>query len=81
VSAARRRLDELLAGRAVAGLTRAEDAELARLLPGLDDADETAFERTAAALLVALTEPADPMPASLRARLEQSAREFEGEPG
>lgn len=56
------RLIELLAGEALADLSPEEQRELDTLVTGLDDADRTCMQRTAAALT--LTEP-EPLPAGL----------------
>lgn len=72
------RLSELLADRALHGLSEAEQAELQSLLDrhGLTG-EEDAFDRAAAAAHLAMSPDPEPMPASLRRRLEAAADEFQ----
>lgn len=70
------RLLDLLADRSVFGLEAAEERELAGLLRGRAGGDPEEFERLAAATAVAAHAPAADMPATLRARLHDDARQF-----
>lgn len=74
-----KRLAELLAQRAVDGLTGSETSELDRLLAKYPGADEYVLDNTASALLLASTLRPEPLPASLSARLEQHAACFANE--
>lgn len=65
------RIEELRTDRALSGLTRDEEAELARLAPGGED-DE--FELAAAGVALAELGPLEPMPRELAARVEADAR-------
>jgi len=68
------RLDELLADQALVGLTSEERAELDGLLAGSPEADESGYERAAAAALLALTGFEDePLPPGLRRLVESGA--------
>jgi hypothetical protein len=68
------RLDELLADRALEGLSPEEQRELDLLLSKSSDVDAEAFDRTAAAIDLALGEQRfEPMPARLRERVAASA--------
>lgn len=68
------RLEELLADRAVQGLSPSETQELEGLLAKFPDADPDAFEYAAAALDLALFKTAfEPMPARLRESVESTA--------
>jgi hypothetical protein len=71
-----RRIDELLLKRATSGLTRAEEAELERLLEAHPGLDTEAYELGAAAVLLAALDLGDPLPQRLRAKIEQSATEL-----
>jgi hypothetical protein len=67
---------ELLCDRALAGLDAAEAAELDRLLAEAGEVDPLDLDLAAAAIdLGAFDEPLEPLPASLRARIEASAAE------
>lgn len=68
------RFDELRAGRAMGDLSHEEMAELEKLAAGTDLHDDLEFDLLAAAIEVeALRDSAEPLPASLRARLEKHA--------
>jgi len=67
--AARIRLEELLAQRSTEGLDPADAAELERLSTRFPDVDTTAFDRIAATIWLAVSRPADAMPAGLRERI------------
>lgn len=69
------RLEELLADRAMIGLTVLEEDELARLLAETAPEVEQEYELAAAALDRALAPRPEPLPAALRARLVAAARE------
>lgn len=78
----RERLLELLADRAVQGLSAPEAAELERLLeivPGAR-AEADAFDLAAAAADLAMAGPIEPMPESVRAALRQQAESFAARP-
>jgi hypothetical protein len=79
-SAARERLDELLLTRATEGLGATEAQELARLLAAERNVDETAYERAAAAICLAVLGGRREVPPALRARLELSARDLSANP-
>src|SRR5688572_26791583 len=68
-----KRLAELLAQRAIDGLTGSETNELDRLLAKYPGADELAIDNTASALLLASTLRPEPLPESLLLRLEKHA--------
>jgi hypothetical protein len=69
------RLADLLAQEATEGLGATEKAELERLLAAHPEADREAFERVAAALMLAGELDTEPLPAGLRGRLvEQGER-------
>lgn len=70
------RLVELLVQRATDGLSANEQVELNRLLAQGNYSDAEQFEATAAALLLASSLEDEPMPASLKGRLEQQADAF-----
>jgi hypothetical protein len=70
------RLVELLVQRATEGLSANEQVELNRLLAEGKYSDAEQFEATAAALLLASSLENEPMPSSLRSRLEQQADAF-----
>ena len=72
------RLDELLLRRATEGLDAADETLLAALLAASPGVDEYRFERAAAAVLLASLTELEPMPASVKQRLEQRWR---GGPG
>ena len=67
------RLLDLLAKRATEGVTSAEQSELDRLLAQYPDADPQLIDRIAAAVMLAGDLPEEPLPASLRARVESQA--------
>ena len=67
------RLLDLLAKRATEGVTSAEQSELDRLLAEYPDADPQLIDRIAAAVMLAGDLPEEPLPASLRARVESQA--------
>ena len=70
------RLVELLAQRATEGLSANEQVELNRLLAQGNYSDAEQFEATAAALLLASSLEDEPLPSSLKIRLEQQADAF-----
>jgi hypothetical protein len=70
------RLVELLVQRATEGLSASEQVELNRLLAQGNYTDADQFEATAAALMLASAPEDEPMPDSLRNRLEQQADAF-----
>jgi len=70
------RLVELLVQRATEGLSANEQVELNRLLAEGNYTDAEQFETTAAALLLASSLEDEPMPDSLKSRLEQRADAF-----
>jgi hypothetical protein len=70
------RLHELLAARALGDLTGTEQRDLDVLLERSPGEDSDVYERTVAVLQVALLGELDPMPAGLRARLDDGARAF-----
>jgi len=70
------RLVELLVQRATEGLSANEQIELNRLLAQGNYSDADQFEATAAALLLASSIEDEPLPASLKGRLEQQADAF-----
>jgi len=72
----RRRLDELLLARATGSAGAVELEELARLLAEHPDIDDDAYERAAAAICLATLDTAEPMPPSLRDKLQRKAAEF-----
>lgn len=74
-----KRLAELLAQRAIDGLTGSETTELDRLLAKYPGADEHVLDNTASALLLASTLQPEPLPASLMLRLEKHAECFSNE--
>ena len=77
MSAHRERLAELLADRALQGLDPREQAEVDRLLAAETGADPEEFDRAAAAAHLSLVlGPLEPVPASLREKLERDARAF-----
>lgn len=68
------RLEELLADRALQGLSPEEERELAELLSKSPDVDADAFDRAAAAIDLALGEQRfEPLPARLKSRVAASA--------
>jgi anti-sigma-K factor RskA len=73
------RLGDLLAQEATEGLDASERAELDRLLGAHPGADRGALERTAAAVMLAGTLDAEPLPAALRGRLAEQGRRWVGE--
>jgi hypothetical protein len=70
------RLVELLVQRATEGLSANEQVELNRLLAQGNYSDAEQFEATAAALLLASSLDDEPMPTSLRGKLERQADAF-----
>jgi hypothetical protein len=70
------RLDDLLLSRATEGLSKADTLELTRLLELHPEVDEGAYERTAAAIMLAALRKRRALPGGLRAKLERSAAEF-----
>jgi hypothetical protein len=70
------RLVELLVQRATEGLSASEQVELNSLLAQGNYTDADQFEATAAALMLASAPEDEPMPDSLRNRLEQQADAF-----
>jgi hypothetical protein len=72
----RTRMDELLADRALVGLSPREELELERLALETGVAPDTRYDVAAAALELALAHAAEPLPAGVRARLDALAREF-----
>jgi hypothetical protein len=73
---ARKNLDELLLARATGSASAVELEELARLLAAHPDIDEDAYDRAAAAICLATLDTAEPMPPSLRSKLELAAAAF-----
>ena len=68
------RLSDLLADRATQALSAEESAELISLLAAQPDVDEHAFDRVAAALdLSSVGAAYEPLPESVRARVDRSA--------
>lgn len=67
------RLHDLLADRALVGLSREEEMELVQLLAQFPDTDIDALERAAAATLLASLDHLEPMPAHVAAKLHQQA--------
>jgi hypothetical protein len=68
------RLSDLLADRATQRLSAAEAAELIALLASCPDVDEHAFDRAAAAVdLSSIAGEYEPLPPSVRARVDRSA--------
>ena len=74
----RQRAEELLAFRAVEGLDDADQHELDALLADSPELDDGSFETAAAACHLALLGPDEPMPESVRRRLDRAAAEFQG---
>ncbi|MEZ6234190.1 MAG: anti-sigma factor [Phycisphaerales bacterium] len=73
------RLRELLADRAVGALSPAEQGEMEDLLAGLPGEDVSGeLESVVAGLMLAHESENEPMPASMRARLEARGREMVG---
>lgn len=73
------RLDELLADRALQGLTPAEDAELKSLLADSGWHDDHSLDLTAASTDLVFGRVDAPMPSSLRTKLEMAADRFAAE--
>jgi hypothetical protein len=74
MSTRRKRIEMLLARKAVEPLSETETARLARLLNEHPDIDRDAFERAAATVLLAAAADADSvMPSGLRNRLRTDA--------
>jgi hypothetical protein len=72
----RERLDMLLADRALFGLSRDEHAELESLLPRFPEIDPDCFDRTAAAVELAIgVRRSEPLPKSVEAALRRKAAE------
>jgi hypothetical protein len=72
----RERLDNLLADRALFGLSEDEQSELDFLLPSFPDTDAECFERIAASADLALGPGSfEPMPESLQAKVRQQSVE------
>jgi hypothetical protein len=67
------RLQDLLADRALVGLSPEEEMELVQLLAQYPGTDIDALERAAAATLLASVGPLEPMPQQLAAKLHQQA--------
>ncbi len=76
----RERLEELLADRALVGLSAVEQAELAQLQAQYGAIGSDELEFAAAALDLALSGPSTPMPAALRTRLAAAAVYCSGPP-
>jgi hypothetical protein len=72
----RARMDELLADRALVGLSPREELELERLALETGVAPDARYDLAAAALELALARTVEPMPADVCARLDVLAREF-----
>lgn len=72
----RLKLDELLLKRAVGSLTDAEEAELERLCATHPDCDPDVYERAAAAVCLAALDTREPLPETLRSKLERQAAAF-----
>ena len=70
------RLHELLAARALGDLNQDEQSELDVILQRSPEEDTDVYERTVAALQIALLGELEPMPTSLRMRLDDGARAF-----
>jgi hypothetical protein len=66
------RMSELLAKRALEGLSAAEHQELQGLIAQFPDVDTDEFDRVAASLVISGLR-IEPMPAALRARIEADA--------
>jgi hypothetical protein len=71
-----RRIDALLLARTTETLSHAEAEELARLLAKHPDVEADVYERAAAAVCLAALDTRAPLPAALRAKLEQHAAAF-----
>jgi anti-sigma-K factor RskA len=69
------RLHELMADRAIGGLTDAESAELLRLLNDFPDESDDAYDLTAAAVAIGGISPDAPLPARLRDSVLATAEE------
>ncbi len=69
----RGRVMELLAGRALEGLTPLEEAELAALLPSFPDLDPDELDRVAASVAAACLDAPRPMPELLATRIAKAA--------
>lgn len=67
-----RLIAELLAERALGGLSRAQEAQLRTLRPSTEDEPDE-YELAAAVLMLAFSERVSPLPSALRKRLEDSA--------
>lgn len=70
------RLADLLVQQATEGLSEADQHELAELLKSYPEADPQALEATASALWLAGDWQEEPLPESLRSRLNSAAAEF-----
>lgn len=75
-----RRLDELLALRAIEGLDERAQAELEAALDAAPAADAEALDRAAAAVHLAMLTGTEAMPAALRAKLDDDAARLFGGP-
>jgi anti-sigma-K factor RskA len=74
--AIRTRMDELLADRALVGLSPREELELERLASVSGAALDPGYDLAAASIGLALAAAAEPVPAAVRARLDALALEF-----
>lgn len=72
----RRRLDDLLFERATAGLEATEAAELERLLAEHPYVERDTYERAAAAVCLGSIDASEPLPPSLRSKLDAAAAMF-----
>jgi anti-sigma-K factor RskA len=73
MSVAFERIDELLAQRAIEGLSAAETVELEQLIRHYPSFDSETLERAAAAVAVAMLDRFEPLPPGLRRRIEADA--------
>jgi hypothetical protein len=74
----RRRLDDLLLSRAIAGLDPAAATELDRLLAENPGVDADGYELAAAAVWLAALDFSEPLPQLLRDEIEQRAEKLLG---
>jgi hypothetical protein len=74
-----RRLLELLADRAVFGLTPREEHELSGLEEAIPDFDSGCMERAAATVQLAFTS-VEPLPAAVRAKVRASGMQYVSKP-
>jgi hypothetical protein len=72
----RLKLDELLLKRAIGSLTDAEQTELERLCAAHPDFDSEVYERAAAVVCLAALDTREPLPDTLRSKLERQAAAF-----